>query len=117
MPRLMSRFGGWRGPITKAGLDRLRDQLSKPERVLDLTIGGSTEESVHVDIDTHKRTALRFGERTLSRASDTVQRDHRLAALHGLSKQQLRKAVHEREHKPKVRSANRSRTVTRDPNR
>lgn len=113
MPKLSFGFRRWKGPITKSGLEHLRGQLAKPERVLDLTIGGSAEESIHVDLDSQKRAALRAGEKKLARASSTVQRDHRLAALHGLTRQQLRKAVQEREHRPTVQSRVRSKSVSR----
>jgi hypothetical protein len=113
VPKLSFGFHTWNGSITKSGLGRLRGQLAKPERVLDLTIGGSAEESIHVDLDSQKRAALRAGEKTLARASGTVQRDHRLAALRGLTKQQLHKAVQEREHRPKVQSRVRRKSVSR----
>lgn len=117
MSRLSARFRGWKGPVTRAGLDRLRDQLSKPVRLLNLTIGGSIEEAVHIDVDGQKRALLRSGEKKLTRASDTVQRDHRLTALCGLTKQQLNKAVQKREHRTQVQSANRQRSVARSQNR
>ena len=87
----------WIGPVTKDALARLKARLSKPAGSLDLTIGGSRESRVHAQVDAAKRTAIRAGEQRLDQASQTVQRDHRLAALKGYTRAQLVQAIDRRE--------------------
>ncbi|WCN09990.1 hypothetical protein [Marinomonas mediterranea] len=52
--------------VTKADLDRLRANLSKPNHTLELTPSGTLEQSVHREVRDEQLIALHEGEKKLS---------------------------------------------------
>jgi len=107
----------WTGPVTKNALAQLKARLSKPARLLDLTIGGSRESRVHAQVDAAGRAAIRTGEHRLNQASEAVQRDHRLAALKGYTRAQLAQAIDRREAAGRANRVQQRQRPDRSPER
>ncbi|PCJ62736.1 MAG: hypothetical protein COA58_16720 [Bacteroidetes bacterium] len=81
---------GQHNTITRANLDSIEANRSKPNTELNYTIGGSVETQVHSNIEADRNYALTVGHKRFSELSQKLQTDHVFSANKGRAKAQFK---------------------------
>jgi hypothetical protein len=74
------------GPVTKEELDRLKGERDKPIRTLDLTIGGTVEQTVHSDEHAQRTARESYIANRLERMRGRAENDFSKASVRGRAK-------------------------------
>ena len=74
------------GPVTKRELESLRAQQERPERTLDFTIGGTTEQIIHKFENERLAVRAAYVENRLDRVEGRATNDFALAKERGKAK-------------------------------
>ncbi|QFT28865.1 hypothetical protein FIV00_00050 [Labrenzia sp. THAF82] len=106
-----SAYAPLRETVTRAEIDNLKTQISRPSHSLDYTPGGMRETSSHKMEEAQKRARIAHGEERLHGAHVRFDTAHTFAAKEGAARSQMNMASKAWSPKSEVRTKS---SVTRE---
>lgn len=103
-PKTSRTHAPLRSTVTRAEIETLKTQISRPSVSLDYTPGGTRETHAHSVEDERKRSRIAFAEQRLNAAHERFDTAHTFAAKQGAARAQMNMASKAWSPKSEVRA-------------